>query len=257
MVEALGPGVVGFRMGDEVYSRPDLARDGAYADYIVIRASEAALKPRTLDHIHAAAMPLAALTAWQALFDAADLQEGQKVLIHGGAGGVGSFAVQLAKWKGAVVAATASAGNQEFLRDLGADQAVDYRGSPFEETVCGVDVVLDTIGGETQKRSWKSLRRGGIMVSTVNPPSDEDALLYGARKASVWVQSSARQLAELAALVDSGELRPFVETILPLAQARRAQEISQTGHARGKIVLRVAPPVTAVWATVAREAALA
>ncbi|MEW5980164.1 MAG: NADP-dependent oxidoreductase [Acidobacteriota bacterium] len=239
VVEAVGLEVTGWKEGAEVYSFPDILRDGAYAEYIVVRASAVALKPRCVDHVQAAAIPLAALTAWQALFDAGGLVADQKVLIHGAAGGVGSFAVQLAKWKGGHVIGTASARNQVFLRGLGADEAIDYGAVRFEDVVRGVDVVFDTVGGGTLKRSWRVLKKGGILVSIAGQPSGEEAARAGVREAFVFCQRNAAQLAELAKLVDTGRLRPIVETVLPLAEARRAQELSQTGHTRGKIVLRV------------------
>jgi NADPH:quinone reductase-like Zn-dependent oxidoreductase len=240
VVVAASPGLARLKVGDEVYSRPDIARNGAYAEYVVVRESEVALKPKSLDHIHAAAIPLAALTAWQALFDAAGLAAGQTVLIHGAAGGVGSFAVQLAKWKGARVIGTASQRNHEFLRALGADQTIDYNTTRFEDVVRDVHVVLDMIAGETQERSWKVLKKGGILVSILNPPSQEKAAAHGVRQAHTFVQPNVTQLVEIANLVDSGKLKPVVETVLPLAEARRAHELSQTGHTRGKIVLAVA-----------------
>ena len=175
VVEATGPGVTRLKKGDEVYARPDIARNGAYAEYIVAKESEVAFKPKSVDHVQAAAIPLAALTAWQALFDTAGLKAGQKVLIHGAAGGVGSFAVQLAKRKGAHVIGTASGRNQSFLRELGVDEAIDYEKTGFEDVVHDVDVVLDTIGGDTQNRSWKVLKKGGILVSIISPPSAEEA----------------------------------------------------------------------------------
>jgi NADPH:quinone reductase-like Zn-dependent oxidoreductase len=239
IVEETGPDVTRLKKGDPVYSRPDIARNGAYAQYIVARESEVALKPGTIDHIHAAAIPLAALTAWQSLFDMAGLTAGQTVLIHAAAGGVGSFAVQLAKWKGARVIGTASADNHDFLRALGADEVIDYNTTPFEEVVRKVDVVFDTIGSDVQRRSWQVLRKGGILVSIVTPPLPEEAAAHGVRPGFVFVQPNAAQLAEIAALVDAGKLRPIVETILPLSEARRAQELSQMGHTRGKIVLEV------------------
>jgi NADPH:quinone reductase-like Zn-dependent oxidoreductase len=239
VVEAAGPGVARLKKGDEVYSRPDLSRNGAYAEYLVVRESEVALKPKAIDHIHAAAIPLAALTAWQSLFDSAGLSAGQKVLIHAAAGGVGSFAVQLAKWKGAQVIGTASGRNREFLHELGADEAIDYQSTRFEDVVHDVDVVFDTIGGETQKHSWKVLKKGGILVSIIDLPSPEEATAHGVRQAFVFVQPNAAQLDEIAKLVDSGKLRPIVETVLPLSEARRAHELSQAGHTRGKIVLRI------------------
>lgn len=239
VVQATGAGVAGLKKGDEVYALADIARDGAYAEYIVIRESEVALKPKSIDHIHAAAIPLAALTAWQVLFDAAQLKSGQTVLIHGAAGGVGSFAVQLAKWRGAHIIGTASRVNQDFLRNLGADETIDYTGTRFEDVVHDVDVVLDALGGDTQKRSWKVLKKGGMLVSIVSRPSPEEAIAHGVLQAYVFVQPNVEQLTEIAKLVDSGKLRPVVETVLPLAEARRAHELSQTGHTRGKIVLRV------------------
>jgi NADPH:quinone reductase-like Zn-dependent oxidoreductase len=240
VVEAAGPGVTRLNVSDEVYSRPDISRDGAYAEYIVVRESEVALKPWSLDHIHAAAIPLAALTAWQTLFDAAQLEAGQTVLIHAAAGGVGSFAVQLAKWKGARVIGTASERHLEFVRQLGADEAIDYQTTRFEDVVCGVDVVLDSIGGDTQKRSWQVLKKGGILVSIVEQPSVEEAAVRGVRQSYVFIQPDATQLAELAKLADLGKLKAVVQTVLPLSEARRAHELSQAGHVRGKIVLKVA-----------------
>ncbi len=239
VVEATGPGVARLKEGDEVYSRPDISRDGTYAEYVVVKESEVALKPQSLDHIHSAGIPLAALTAWQALFDTAGLRAGQKALIHAAAGGVGSYAVQLAKWKGARVVGTASGRNQKFLRELGADETIDYQKTRFEDVVHDVDVVLDTLGGDTQKRSWKVIKKGGILVSVLGPPSAEEAAAHGVRQASTFTQPNAAQLTELAKLVDSGKVKSYVETVLPLAEARRAHELSQTGHARGKIILRV------------------
>ncbi len=239
VVEATGPGVTRLKAGDEVYSRPDIARDGAYAEYIVVRETEVAIKPKSIDHIHAAATPLAALTAWQSLFDAAGLSVGQTVLIHAAAGGVGSFAVQLAKWKGAYVIGTASKGDHDFLRTLGADETIDYQTTRFEDVLHEVDVVLDTIGGDTQKRSWKVLKKGGILVSILTPPSPEEAAAHGVRQAYTFVQPNASQLAEIAELIDSGKLKAIVETVLPLSEARRAHELSQSGHTRGKIVLKI------------------
>jgi NADPH:quinone reductase-like Zn-dependent oxidoreductase len=239
VVEATGSAVSRFKAGDELYSRPDLARDGAYAEYIAVREAEAALKPKSIDHIHAAAIPLAGLTAWQSLFDAAKLSSGERVLIHAAAGGVGTFAVQLAKWKGAYVIGTASARNRDFVRELGVDEVIDYQTTKFENAVRDVGVVLDTIGGDTQQRSWKVLKPGGILVSIISPPSEDMAKAHGVRQAYVFIEPNAFELTEIAKLVDSGKLRSVVETILPLSAARRGQEISKSGHARGKIVLRV------------------
>ena len=239
VVEVVGSGVIRMKVGDEVFSHPDISRDGAYAEFIVIKESEVALKPKSIDYIHAAALPLAGLTAWQTLFDAGGLKAGQRVLIHAAAGGVGHLAVQLAKEKGAQVIGTASARNHDFLRKLGAEQIIDYKTVRFEEAVQPVDVVIDTMGGEIQERSWKVLKRGGVLVSIVSPPSAEIATAHGVRQAFVLTQPNAGQLAEIAKLVDADKLKAIVETIMPLSDATRAQEVSERGHTRGKIVLRV------------------
>jgi NADPH:quinone reductase-like Zn-dependent oxidoreductase len=240
VVEATGPNVTQLNTGDEVYGYPSVVRDGTYAEYAVVPEAELALKPRSVDHVEAASVPMAALTAWQGLFDAGDLRTDQKVLIHGGAGGVGSFAIQLARWKGAFITATASGRNQEFLRNLGADLTIDYEKSRFDRLVCDVDLVLDTVGGDTLTRSWKVLKKGGILVSTVEAPDAGLAQVHGVRAALVDTQANPAQLAEIAGLVDAGMVRPIVEAVFPLNEARHAQELSQTGHARGKIVLKVA-----------------
>jgi NADPH:quinone reductase-like Zn-dependent oxidoreductase len=242
VVEAVGSGATTFKQGDEVYARPDVTAHGfgAYAEYVVVKEIETALKPKSIDHVHAATIPVGAVTAWRALFDAAGLKEGQKILIHGAAGGVGSFAVQLAKWEGAYVIGTASTRNQAFLRQLGVDEPIDYEKTQFEDVVHDVDVVFDPIGGDTQKRSWKTLKRGGILVSIVGPPSEDEAAKHGVRSAFLSAQGGSPLLAELATLVDSGKIRPMVETVLPLSEARHAHELNETGHARGKIVLQVA-----------------
>ena len=239
VVESLGTGLTRLKVGDEVFSRPDIARDGAYAEFIVVREAELALKPKSLDHLHAAALPLAGLTGWQTLFDAGGLTAGQRVLIHAAAGGVGHLAVQLAKWKGAHVIGTAAAKNHEFLRKLGVDQVVDYNTERFEEVVQPVDVVLDTMGGDTQERSWQVLKPGGILVSIASPPPAEIATAHGVRRAFVFTQPNAAQLTEIAKLADAEKLKAIVETILPLSDATRGQELSERGHTRGKIVLRV------------------
>ncbi len=239
VVEKVGPDTKRLHIGDEVFSKPDITRDGAYAEFIVIKESEVALKPVSIDHVHAAALPLAGLTAWQALFETAGLEAGQRILIHAAAGGVGNIAVQLAKWKGAHVIGTSSAKNHDFLRRLGVDQVVDHETERFETVVAPVDVVLDTIGGDTQTRSLKVLKPGGFLVSIVNPPSTELATAHKVRARFIFTQSNAGQLAELARLVDAGKLTSYVETILPLSAAKRAQELSQRGHTCGKLVLLI------------------
>jgi NADPH:quinone reductase-like Zn-dependent oxidoreductase len=239
VIEEVGPNVTRFKKGDEVFALLNPAKGGTYAEYVVVNEWELALKPKSLHHIRAAAVPVAAVTAWNALFETAQLQSGQRVLIHGGAGGVGHFAVQLAKWKGAHVIATASARNHELISELGADEVIDYHAQKFENVAREIDIVLDTIGSDTQEHSWKVLKQGGILVSVVQPPSEEKAKAAGARGAMVQSRPDGAKLAEIAKIIDSGNLAPVIDRILPLSEARRAQELSQSGHTRGKIVLRV------------------
>jgi NADPH:quinone reductase-like Zn-dependent oxidoreductase len=238
IVEAVGSGVTKFKKGDEVYAKTN--RDGTYAEYAIVTQTEAAMKPKSVDHIGAAAIPIAALTAWQALFEKGHLAAGQKVLIHAAAGGVGSFAVQLAKWKGAHVIGTASAKNQAFLRELGTDDPIDYEKMRFDDVVDGVDLVFDTIGGDTQERSWKVLKKGGVLISVVQPPAAELVAKYGVHAEMLGMQPNSAQLAEIAKLVDSGQVKVVVERVLPLFEARQAHELSEKGRTRGKIVLKVA-----------------
>ena len=216
VVEEVGRGVSRFKIGDEVYSIPDPTRNGAYADYIVVRESELALKPNSLHHIRAAAVPLAALTAWQSLFDTAQLQPGQRVLIHAGSGGVGHFAVQLAKWKGAYVFATASTKNQDLLRELGVDEPIDYTQQRFEDIARNIDIVLDTHRRRNAGTLLVSFEKGGDLVSLVQPPSEEKAKELGVRAAFVAGHPSGAQLAEIAKMIDSGKLAPVIDRILPL-----------------------------------------
>jgi NADPH:quinone reductase-like Zn-dependent oxidoreductase len=238
-VEEVGPGAAQFKRGDEVYASLGL-EGGGYAEYAVAKEAIIARKPGTLDHANAAAIPVAGLTAWQALFEVAQLRAGQKVLIHAAAGGVGNFAVQFAKAKCAYVIGTASSKNHAFLHELGVDEAVDYQKTRFEDVVRDADVVLDTIGGDIQERSFKTLKKGGILVSIVQPPSPELAAKHGVRAQFYGAHPSSSDLTEIAKLIDSGKVKTVVETVLPLAEARRAHELSQRGHARGKIVLKTA-----------------
>lgn len=239
VIVELGESVKGFKKGDEVYGKLDSARDGAYAEYVSTVTENIAFKPKTVDHMHAAAVPIAALTAWQSLFDLAGLSAGQTVLIHAAAGGVGHFAVQFAKWKGAHVIGTASGRNAEFIKELGADTIVDYTAKKFEEEVSGVDCVLDTQGGEVLNRSLRVLKKGGIIVSTLQEPSAKDLARYGVRSSHVVARSDSGQLKKIAGLIDGGRVKAMVETVLPLQEARKAHELSQSGHVRGKIVLKV------------------
>lgn len=182
---------------------------------------------------------MTASTTWQALFKVAGLKAGQELLVHGAAGGLGIFAVQFANAKGARVIGTASGPNQSFLRELGVDEPIDYAKTKFEDVAHDVDVVLDTQGGDTQQRSWKVLKKGGVLVSVVQPPAAEEAAKYGVKSVMFRRQPNTGELSEIAKLIDSGTVKVVVETVLPLAEARRAAELSQAGHARGKIVLKV------------------
>ncbi|MCX8508560.1 MAG: NADP-dependent oxidoreductase, partial [Rhodobacteraceae bacterium] len=237
VVAAVGPAVTGFKPGDAVYSRPDIARNGSYAEFIAVRESELALKPATISHVEAASLPLVSITAWEVLVTTADLQPGQRVLIHAGAGGVGAIAVQLAKARGAHVTATASAGKAALVRGLGADEVLDYRSQDVARLARDMDVVFDTQGGEAQEAAWGSLKPGGILVSIVAPPSAERAAAEGKRSAFVFIQPSAPILRDLAAMVDASLIRPLVGAEFSLDNAARAQEFSETGRATGKIVL--------------------
>ena len=239
VVEALGPDVSGFRVGDAVYGFIDIRRDGADADYVAVRAEELAPKPATLSFPEAAAVPLSALTAWQALFDHGRLVRGSRVLIHGGAGGVGAFAVQLARWRGAHVAATSSARDADLVRDLGADAVIDYRAQRFEDVVADVDVVVDTVGGETWQRSWNVLRPGGRLVSVAVPRPHDREGLDGRRAMWFVVRSIRGQLLEIAGLIDAGLVRPIVSSVLPLEGGRAAYGVGVRGGP-GKVVLIVA-----------------
>jgi NADPH:quinone reductase-like Zn-dependent oxidoreductase len=240
-IEALGPDVAEFRVGELVFGSV-ADESGGYAQYALAPVSHIVEKPKAIDHVQAAGMPVPSMTAWQALFDTAELNAGQKVLIHAAAGGVGSFAVQFAKWKGAYVIGTASGSNAALVRSLGVDEFIDYRTTRFEDVVSDADVVFDTVGGETQERSWKVLKKGGILVSIVQPPSEQTAKAHNVR--GVFMREDAtrnEELTQIAKLVANGQIKVNVETILPLSEARKAQEISQSGHAHGKIVLKVAP----------------
>ncbi|MGH2485507.1 MAG: NADP-dependent oxidoreductase [Ktedonobacterales bacterium] len=226
-------------VGEAVYAMLGYGRDGAQADYTLALPSELAPKPRTLVDAQAAAAPLSALTAWQALFLHAQLSRGQRVLIHGAAGGVGTYAVQLAHWAGAQVLATASARTTDFLRDLGADHIIDYATTRFEDVAHDLDVVFDLVGGDTLTRSWQVVREGGVLVSIVGPPPTEQAQRPGVRFVFFIVEPSGEQLRQIGGLLESGQVRPIVDQVLPLTAARQAYDAAIHGHPRGKIVLTI------------------
>jgi len=239
VVEAVAPDVTIAKVGEEVYGLTDFWRDGACAEYVVARAEDLAVKPQTLGHTRAAAVPTPALTAWQALFDHAGLKKDQRILIHGAAGSVGTFAVQLARWAGAFVIGTASADNGDVLRELGAEQVIDYHAVRFEDEARDVDVVLDTIGGDTLIRSYGVVREGGVIVSLVAEFTQEELSKRRLRGVSFVVAPNRDELIEVARLIDAGSLRPVIGTVFPLTEARAAFELSLRHHTRGKIVLSV------------------
>ena len=239
VVSAVGASVADFKVGDEVFSRPEISRDGSYADYIAVKADEVVLKSTKLDFAQAAALPLAGITAWQCLVDVGQLQAGQRVLIHAGAGGVGHLAIQIAKAKGATVIATASAKNGALLTQLGADQAVDYNQDTLLEQIEPVDLVIDTMGGAVQKESWALLKEGGMLVSVVEPPSEEVAKEHHVKAAFVFIVPSSRILRELNTLVENDQLTPLIEHRFSLEQISDAHLQSQSGRTRGKIIINV------------------
>jgi NADPH:quinone reductase-like Zn-dependent oxidoreductase len=240
VVAGIGSHTGNIGVGEHVYALSGFERDGAAADFAIVPAERLAPKPSTLDHVESAAIPLAGLSAWQGLFDHGELRDGQRVLIHGAAGGVGGFAVQLAAWRGAQVIGTASSENTDFARDLGAATVIDHAETRFEDVVEPVDLVFDTVGGDRLKRSLAVLRPGGTLVSVAEEPPAEQAAERRVRALYFVVEPNREELVELARLADSGSVRPTIDRIFPLADARTAFERSLSGSRRGKIVLRIA-----------------
>lgn len=237
-VDRLGPGVTDFQPGDEIFAMLPQDR-GGYVEWAAIPAELCAEKPRSLDLVQAASVPLAALTAWQGLFDHGRLVAGQRVLIHGASGGVGHFAVQFAKARGAEVFATASGQEQDFLKRLGADRAIDYKGERFEDAARDIDLVFDLIGGETQDRSWSVLKPGGALICTVQAPDPDKAKAAGVRAEHYMAQPSGAQLREIADLIDAGKVSVEIEQVFPLTEAADAERHLERDHVAGKIVLKV------------------
>jgi NADPH:quinone reductase-like Zn-dependent oxidoreductase len=231
-------GVKDFGVGDEVFGILDYHR-GSYAEYAVAAPNEIVKKPGGLDHLHAGSIGVAALTAWQALFDNGELRSGQSVLIHGGAGGVGHYAVQFAAAAGAQVVATANAKDLEFVRSLGATQVIDYKAQRFEEEVSEIDLVIDLVAGETRKRSWKVLKPGGLMVSTLGEPEIPGDGPKGARSRGMVVETKADQLSEIGNRAANGKLRIEISKVFQLTDPAAAHEFLEHGHFRGKIVFAV------------------
>jgi NADPH:quinone reductase-like Zn-dependent oxidoreductase len=238
VVEKTGANITRLKVGDAVYGYPTFG--GAWADYVVVKEWEVAAKPKSLNFVEAAAVPMGALTAWQALVDVAKLQPGQTILIHGGSGGVGSFAVQIAKARGARVIATASTKNQDVLKQLGADVAVDYTKTKFEDVAKDVDAVLDPVGKETLARSYGVVKKGGIVMSLVARPDAAELQKHGIRGTGIASHADADDLTAVAQLIDTGKIKPIVTEVLALTDAVKAQQQAATHHTRGKVVVRVA-----------------
>jgi NADPH:quinone reductase-like Zn-dependent oxidoreductase len=239
-IDQIGEGVTRFAVGDAVYALLDMKNNGSYAEYAIASDGCVALKPETLDFIMAASVPMAALTAYEAL-DKMNIKKGDRVLIHGAAGSVGSFAVQLAYQRGAYVIGVASSGDSAFLSSLGAEEALAYDSAPFENLVEDIDAVLDVIGSDILQRSWKVLRQGGILVSTVEEPEPtEEARARKIRSEMILVSPSGTLLTEIARLIDSGQIKVRVSAVMPLNEAEKAQELARSYHHRGKVVLQVA-----------------
>lgn len=239
VVERVGSKIGKFKKGDAIYAM--LGSDiGGYAEYALVTEDEAAKKPAQLDFVQAAAVPLAALTAWQGLFDQGGLKAGQRVLIHGGAGGVGHFAVQFAKAKGAWVATTVSGQDIALVRKLGADRPIDYKAETFEDVVKDIDLVFDLIGGDTQTRSFAVLKDGGTLISTLQKPDEAELARKHARGGHYLAKPDARELAEIAGLIDAGKVKVIVNAIYPLDEVARAHKHMENDHIAGKVVLQVA-----------------
>ena len=238
VVEKTGTNITKLKVGNAVYGYPTFG--GGWAQYVTVKEWEVATKPKSLNFLEAAAVPMGALTAWQALVDVAKLHPGQTILIHGGSGGVGSFAVQIAKARGARVIATASTANQDLLKQLGADVVVDYTKTRFEDVAKDVDAVLDPVGKETLARSYAVVKKGGMVMCLVALPDRAELQKRGIHGAAISAHPDAADLTEIAHLIDAGKVKPTVTQVLPLSEAIAAQQQAATHHTRGKVVLRIA-----------------
>lgn len=239
VVESVGAKVTKFKVGDAVYAMIDILKGGGYAEYAVAREKDAALKPATTSFLEAAGAPSVALTSWQAIVDKANVQSGQTVLIHGASGGIGLFAIPISKIRGAKVFATASTANQDFLKQLGADVPIDYKTQKFEDVAKDVDVVIDAVGGETLRRSYPIVKKGGMVVSLSDNVDQAQLGKYGIRGTTIVVQNNGDELAQIGKLIDEGKIKVVVSETFPLADASKAQTKADLGHTRGKIVLKV------------------
>jgi alcohol dehydrogenase len=240
VVAEVGEGVPAFKIGDEVYGQASAAGgQGSYAEFTPVVVEQVASKPKNLDFTTAAAVPLASASAYQALVEHANLQSGQKVLIHGGAGGIGTFAIQLAKNLGAYIATTASSEDADFVKSLGADEVIDYKTQKFEEIIKDYDVVFDLIGGETAKKSYQALKSGGVLVSMTEQPDEELSQKYSVKAIAQQTHTTSDKLAKIGELIDQGVIKVFIDKVFPLDQASQAQDYLQNGHPKGKVVLKI------------------
>ncbi len=233
IVAEVGENATKFKVGDEVYGYPEFARGGTYAEFVAVDESQIALKPKTLSFVESASLPMTAQAALTSI-ETAELQSNQRILIHGGAGGVGSNAIQIAKALGAYVITTASGDGIELVKSLGADEVIDYKTTSFKDVVKEMDVVLDILGGQTTEDSWGTLKKGGFLVATAMPPSQEKAVEFGVRAAFIFTQPCGEALTKIAEMVDAGKLRPIIGAEIPLEEAQKAHE-SKSGN--GKIVI--------------------
>jgi NADPH:quinone reductase-like Zn-dependent oxidoreductase len=240
VIEKPGAGIKAYKAGDAVYAYLAISRGGGYAEYAIAKEHEMSLKPKNIDFEKAAAVPLAATTAWQALIDTAKLEKGQTLLIHGGSGGVGCFAVQIAKARGAKVIATASTANQDLLKQLGVDQPIDYSKTKFEEVVKDVDVVLNCVRADVLKPSYGIVKKGGIIVSITDEPEQAECVKHGIRGSRVMAHPDSKVLEELTKLIEADKITPIVSQSFPLMEIAKAHEQVETRHTRGKIVLKIA-----------------
>lgn len=250
VVDSVGEGVTEFRAGDEVWGYP--SGGGTYAEYIAVDANKISAKPKTLSHVEAASLALVGLTAFQ-MIDRAGVQKGQTVLIQGAGGAVGSVAVQEVHRRGAKVIGTAARASFDRLKTYGADELIDYESTPFEQSVKGVDVVLDAVGGDVLQRSFGVLKTGGVLVSIVEPPSEEEAKKHQVKASVVVTEGSAAGSRKLAELVDAGDIKPFIARVYPLNEVARAWRESRSQHVEGKIAFQVAAEAGARRSAAASE----
>ncbi|MCZ7356710.1 MAG: NADP-dependent oxidoreductase [Candidatus Methanoperedens sp.] len=239
VIVEVGEGISGFKKGDEVFGQASVLNGGSFAEYASADAKATARKPKNFSHVEAAASPLTGVSAWQALVDHMGLSKGKKILIHGGAGGIGTIAIQLAKNLGAYVATTASAKDLQYVKELGADEAIDYKNQSFDNLIRNYDAVFDTVGGETYVKSFTVLKKGGIIVSMLEQPRSELMKRYGVNAIAQFTQVNSERLSKLAELADKRVVKVHVDKTFPLEEAVEALEYLQNGHPRGKVVLKI------------------